>query len=183
MGDGTSSLRALIAADERVRFKARALSGGDALYGGIAPDQLDAIPAKGAVVRLALIGSLRIGGIYRNGDRHITERLTEVVDHIARAIPEFHYGRFDVRFRSIEDLERGDFRIIEVNGAGAEAINIWDPAATLRQIYAELFRHQEILFQIGALNRARGYEPISVSALLRLAYRQNDLVRRYPVST
>ena len=43
-------------------------------------------------------------------------------------MPEFHYGRFDLRFESIEALMRGEsFSIVEIIGIGGEAIDCWDP--------------------------------------------------------
>ena len=45
-----------------------------------------------------------------------------------RSIPDFHFGRIDLRFASIAALRKGeDFRIIEINGVGSEATHIWDP--------------------------------------------------------
>jgi membrane protein DedA with SNARE-associated domain len=175
IGDGVSSLRELIAADTRCRFKRQN-------YDALSAQTLAEVPQRGAIVRLAVVGSLRVGGIYRNGDRHVTPALRDAVERIADGLPEFHYGRFDVRFRSIADLERGDFKVIEVNGAGAEAINIWDPAMPLREAYDELFRHQKLLFEIGALNRKRGFAPLPLTTVLQLARRQNALIRRYPSS-
>ena len=55
-------------------------------------------------------------------------------------MPEFYFGRFDIRFKSIDALCRGEgFQILEVNGASAEAIHIWDPEQTVRETYRVLF--------------------------------------------
>src|SRR3546814_11492466 len=71
-------------------------------------------------------------------------------------MPEFYFGRFDVRFRSVEALGRGeDFQILEVNGASAEAIHIWDPEHTVRETYRVLFEQFRLLSEIGAGNRDR----------------------------
>jgi len=43
-------------------------------------------------------------------------------DEISRAIPDFFFGRYDVRYASPEALRNGEsFCIVEINGAGAEA--------------------------------------------------------------
>jgi hypothetical protein len=56
--------------------------------------------------------------LYRDGSAHITYALTERLDQIAKSMPEFHYGRFDLRFRTIDALMQGeDFLIVEINGA------------------------------------------------------------------
>src|SRR3546814_7105802 len=78
-------------------------------------------------------------------------------------MPEFYFGRFDVRFRSVEALGRGeDFQILEVNGASAEAIHIWDPEQTVRETYRVLFEQFRLLYEIGAGHRDSGHRPISL---------------------
>ena len=76
---------------------------------------------------------------------------------IADSIPEFYFGRFDLRFESIEKLQRGEgFKLVEINGAGGEATHIWDRKTTLRQAYATLFEQNRLLFEIGALQNIVG---------------------------
>jgi hypothetical protein len=53
--------------------------------------------------------------------------MTEAFEEIARDLPEFYFGRFDVRFPDIESLRRGeDVTVVEINGAGSEGTHIWD---------------------------------------------------------
>jgi hypothetical protein len=41
------------------------------------------------------------------------------------AMPEFHFGHFDVRFEDFAEVQRGaGFTILEVHGAGAESTHI-----------------------------------------------------------
>ena len=183
VGDGSSTVRELIQGDERASWKAGLHLGCHKTHGGVPPETLDRIPGTGDVVRLSFIGSIRVGGLYRSADEHITPALTERFDAIARAMPEFHYGRFDIRFASLERLRQGEhFRIIEINGAGSEPISAWDPEMTLRQVYEKLLIQQRLLFEIGAQNRARGWAPPSPLAMARAAWRQTRLIRRYPPS-
>ena len=86
------------------------------------------------------------------------EAMTRRFDEIARSIPEFWFGRFDVRFADFESLRGGEgFTIVECNGAGAEATHIWDGRTTLVQAYVALFRQYALLWRIGAANRRRGF--------------------------
>jgi len=183
-GNGTSTLRELILCDERANWKAETHLGSDPkhLGAGTAMD-LDRIPESGEVVRLAFIGSNRVGGLYRDAAQHITPMLARRIDEIAKDIPEFWFGRFDVRFESIEKLEQGEgLTIIEINGIGGESIDVWDPSMKLVDVYRRLFRQQSTLFAIGASNRARGFRPQSAWGFLRCALRQQWLIRRYPAS-
>lgn len=183
VGDGRSTLRELILADVRARFKARFYLGGLREHLGLTEAELASIPAAGEVERLAFIGSIRVGGLYRDGRKLITPELTARMDAIARSMGEFWFGRFDIRFESVERLRRGEgFAVIEINGAGAEAIHAWDPEMPVLSTYRELFRAQTLLFEIARRNRARGFKPIGLRALLAYQRRQQRLIKRYPPS-
>jgi hypothetical protein len=175
-GDGTRSVDALIAADPRARRLA-ASRWHDCSHDGAR------IPAVGEVVRLATIGSTRVGGLYLDGRALITPALTAAVDAVARDMPDFHFGRFDVRFESLDQLAAGrGFRIMEVNGAGSEAIEAWDPDTPLLRGFATIFAKQRLLFEIAATRRRAGARPLSLFALARLNLRQQRLIARYPAS-
>ena len=120
---------------------------------------------------------------FEDGARFITSALDGLFDTIAREVPGFFVGRFDVRFESIDRLEQGEgLTIIEINGIGGESIDVWDPSMPLGEVYRRLFRQQSTLFAIGAHNRARGFRPQSAGGFLRCALRQQWLIRRYPAS-
>jgi hypothetical protein len=176
VGDGVSTLLELIGTDGRA---ARVLSS-PAHACGL---DLQTVPALGREVRLSTIGSTRVGGLYRDGAALISAELTAAIDAIARDMGDFHFGRFDVRFRSARELSSGfGFTIMEVNGAGSEAIQAWDPDVDLFDGFRMIFAKQRLLFAIGAANRRRGVRPIGPLALVRLNWRQNRLIDRYPSS-
>ena len=175
-GDGVSSMAQLVAADPRAQ---RLLGRPDheCVYDG------RVVPPLGQVVRLATIGSTRVGGLYRDGGRWITPALTAAIDAIARDMPDFHFGRFDVRFASLAELGQGRaFKIMEVNGAGSEAIQAWDPDTPLRTAFRTIFAKQALLFAVSAANRRRGHRPIGLLRLAQLHGMQLQLLKRYPPS-
>lgn len=176
IGDGVHSVAQLISKDMRLRRIVR-----NKLH---EPDyQPQAIPALGEEVRLALIGSTRIGGLYCDGSDYISPELTFITDAIAKDMPEFYVGRFDVRYKSLDQLRQGKgFTIMEVNGAGSEAVHAWDPKYSIRQAYRIIFAKQRLLFDISAANRKRGYKPIGLFKLARLHFFQQSLIKRYPLS-
>jgi hypothetical protein len=175
-GDGHATLGALIRQDRRALRMLRSQA-------HACPLDLDSIPAAGQVVRLATIGSTRIGGLYQDGAALITDALTAAIDRIAREMPDFHFGRFDVRFDDVAELQAGrGFSIMEVNGAGSEAIQAWDPGTGLAAGLDMIFSKQRLLFEIGAANRKRGARPIGLRELMRLNTRQNRLIDLYPSS-
>jgi hypothetical protein len=184
VGDGEATVAQLILRDPRAGWKAPTYLGANRRHRGLTAEALDAVPAKGEVVRLTFIGSIRVGSLYRDAYEYITPALTARIDAIAKAMPEFYVGRFDIRFRSIEALQAGeDFAIFEINGAGSEVIHIWDPDMRILETYKILFRQQRLLFEIGALNRARGFVPMSFVQFVGNLHRQSRLIENYPRSS
>jgi hypothetical protein len=175
-GDGRRSISELVAADLRAGRLLR--SARHELQ-----ENLNRVPARGEIVRLATIGSTRVGGLYRDGAALMTPQLAEAIDAIALDMPEFHFGRFDVRFTSLQDLARGEgFTIMEVNGAGSEAIEAWDPETGVMAGFRTIFAKQRTLFAIGHAMRNRGVRPISLRRLTQLNRRQQRLIAAYPPS-
>jgi hypothetical protein len=176
VGDGQRSLRALIEADPRAGKLSH-------LYLKRHVARLDTVPTAGEAVRLAFAGSHSRGAIFRNGTHLVTPEMEARFDAIAQALPEFHFGRFDVRFDSFSDVQLGrGFTILEINGAGAESTHIWDRRTGLLQAWRDLMRQYRWLFEIGAANRARGFQPMRW-ADFRAAYRREKaLTPLYPAT-
>lgn len=171
-GDGTRSLRDLLALDER-------LGGRTALYESAG---LDRVPVAGTEVPLAAVWSYRMGGLYRDCSGEITPALEERIDAVATSMPCLHVARFDIRFASLRELQQGDFRIIEINGAGSEAIEFFDPRVPFFTAYRGILAKQAMVFALAARNRAAGFAPCGWRALLRAFRRQARLLDRYPAS-
>ena len=176
IGDGQRTLRELILADPRAGRLSH-------LYLQRHAARLDTVPVAGESIRLAFAGSHSRGAIFRNGTHLVTPAMHERFDALAQALPEFHFGRFDVRFERFGDVQRGrGFTIVEVNGAGAESTHIWDRNTGLRQAWRDLMRQYRWLFQIGAANRARGFVPMRCGEFLRAWRRECKLTPRYPAT-
>ncbi|HEY8683930.1 MAG TPA: hypothetical protein VIM06_12225 [Rhodanobacter sp.] len=176
VGDGVSTVAQLIEADARLSRAVHNPREHECRYD---PDE---VPACGDTVRLSLIGSTRVGGRYEDATAVASEELLAAIEVVARDMPQFHVGRFDVRYRNLQELRRGRFSIMEVNGAGSEAVHAWDPKYSVRQVYRMVFAKQRELFALGAANRARGHRPIGMLALARHHLHQQRLIRRYPPS-
>ncbi len=176
IGDGASTLRALIEADPRHRHLVH-------LYAPRLAARLHSIPSAGETVPLVFAGNHCKGSIFTDGAAHITPALTARIDAIARALPDFHFGRFDVRFATLPALRRGDdFSIIEINGVGAEATHIWDRSKTLADIWRDQLRHYAAAWTIAATLRRRGARPSGLRAMYRAWLRQRRLMAGYPLN-
>jgi hypothetical protein len=175
-GNGRSTLRELILADPRAGKLPH-------LYLRRHTTRLDEVPAAGESIRLAFAGSHSRGAIFRNGTHLVTPQMESRFDAIAQALPEFHFGRFDVRFEDFAAVQRGEgFTILEINGAGAESTHIWDRRTGLLRAWRDLMRQYRWLFEIGAANRARGFKPMRLAEFMRDYRREKLLTPRYPAT-
>jgi hypothetical protein len=176
IGDGRRTLRELIEADPRAGRLSH-------LYLHRHQSRLDTVPAAGEPIRLAFAGSHSRGAIFRNGTHLVTPEMEARFDELAKRLPEFHFGRFDVRFERFEDVQQGrGFTIVEANGAGAESTHIWDRRTTLTQAWRDLMRQYRWLFEIGHANRARGFKPMGFKAFLQSYRREKFLTPQYPAT-
>jgi hypothetical protein len=176
IGDGQRTLRALIEADPRAGKLAH-------LYLRRHLARLDTVPAAGEAIRLAFAGSHSRGAIFRDGSHLVTPEMEARFDAIAQALPEFHFGRFDVRFDRFGDVQMGQgFTILEINGAGAESTHIWDRRTGLVKAWRDLMRQYKWLFAIGAANRARGFRPMRWADFLAAYKREKALTPLYPAT-
>jgi hypothetical protein len=173
-GDGRRTLRQLILDDPRAGRVPH-------LYLQRHAERLGCVPAAGDAVRLAFAGSHSRGAIFRDGSHLVTPAMEERFDAIARSLPEFHFGRFDVRFADFAQVQAGEaFTIVEVNGAGAESTHIWDRKTGLLKAWRDLMRQYRWLFQIGRANRDRGFKPLTLSEFRRWYRREKELTPLYP---
>ena len=160
-GDGRRTFRELIQADRRASCIADA-------YLRASRRDPESVPLAGESCTLVEIGSHCRGAIFLDAREHRTAALEAEAGRISHAFPGFHFGRFDVRAESVEDLRAGRFRVIELNGVAAEAAHIYDPAVSIWSAYRSLFEQWRIAFAIGAANRARGVKPMKLAELVRL---------------
>jgi membrane protein DedA with SNARE-associated domain len=161
IGDGSSTIAELVLRDERAVCLAD-------LYLGRLKRSSDDVPVAGELVSLAELGSHCRGAVFLDGAKLETAALRSAVDAIARKLSGFHFGRFDVRSESIEDLQNGRFEVLELNGVSAEPTHIYDPSVTLVQAYQALFRQWRIAFEIGARNRNLGHQPMLMRDFIAL---------------
>ena len=174
VGDGRRSLAELVRADPRYRYQ----------VGLLLPhlgDRANTVPATGERVRLVFVGNHCKGSVFENGAREATAALSNAVGRFAATLPEFHFGRIDVRFESPGALRRGTgFTVIEVNGAGSEATHIWDPTTRLVDAMRAQLWHFGAAWRIGAANRRRGYRATGLPDLFRSWRMQRRLMASYP---
>ncbi|NVK09242.1 MAG: hypothetical protein HWD89_09315 [Tenacibaculum sp.] len=146
-GDGTSTLKELILADERAKLYIE-------LFSKIHQDKLTEIPIKNKVIKLTAIGNHSKGTQFINGNHLISDKLTTTFDKLSKSIPGWYYGRIDLKYNTFEELEKGiDFKILEINGIIAEPTHIYDSQNyTYLKALKAIRTHWKSLFTIAITN-------------------------------
>lgn len=120
-------------------------------------ENLNRVPADGEEVLLSEIGNHARGSKFLDRSDWIDEELTTLIDRLSKEIKGFYFGRFDIRYSSLEELKKGEkFMIIELNGAGAEPTHMYDPKHSVFFAIREIIRHWNILSKISKMNHDRG---------------------------
>ena len=159
-GDGRRSVDDLVLDDMRLRCQHR-------VFARRLGAAMDRVPAPGEKVVLEERGNHCHGCEFVDASHLETPALTAAIEEVSRSIDGFHFGRFDIRGTTIDDILAGRFKVIELNGVSSEATNIYDPRNSLFSAYRTLFRQWNLAYRIGVANRARGAQPTRLFPLLR----------------
>lgn len=161
-GDGIRTVRELAMAKPRAWLQIERL---EANY----TDEMSRVPEKDEVVRLGIVGNHSKGTLFINGTPKADERLARVFDEVTSEMKDFYYGRFDIKCAGLEALGQGkDFKIIELNGIGAEPTHIYDQSSMsyLGALWT-IVRHWTLVARISYSNRKNGARYISAGKMLR----------------
>lgn len=161
-GDGKRSVEELILADDRAVCMAP-------LHLKKHEKSLFDVPAQDEKIKLVDVGTHCRGAMFLDGAFIKTPALESRLDEISKSYSGFYFGRYDIRTPSIEAIQNGDgFKIVELNGVTSEATHIYDPKNSLLYGYRVLMNQWRMAFEIGALNRERGIQPVPVRHLVSL---------------
>jgi hypothetical protein len=151
LGDGFSTAEELIKSNPRFELQLKVLK---KEYGN---KLLEIIP-KGEKRNLVPYGNHARGAKFIDGSHWNSPKLTATINEICLQIPGFYFGRLDVMYNSLLELERGlNFAIVELNGAGSEPTHIYDPSHSLFFAWKELARHIMYMFEISVENHKKGF--------------------------
>lgn len=170
VGDGKQTLLQMILGNPRTRLSYK-------VHIKRFAQRLNEIPAKGEEVQIVLIGNHMLGTTFYNRNHRITQKLELAFDKVAKQIPDFYVGRFDVKANSIEAMETGDFKIIEVNGVNSEPCHIFHPDRSLFLAWRDLFKHWKRIADISIENHKNGFDYASFTEIKLAIKRHNQEVR------
>ncbi len=130
------------------------------------PAYLDRILIKGKILLLEPIGNHCRGTKFVNAEKEIDGQLKSTFEELVLSLPNFYFGRFDVKAKSLEALKKGDFKVMEVNGISAEPGHIYDPECSTEKAYKDIFWHWQKMAEIAVKNRKQGCQKESLTRTL-----------------
>ena len=108
-------------------------------------------------MNLVPYGNHARGAKFIDGSHWITPKLNATINELCLQIKGFYFGRLDIMYHSLEDLENGEnYAIVELNGAGSEPTHIYDPKHSLFFAWKELIRHIRYMYEISVANNKNG---------------------------
>jgi hypothetical protein len=161
-GDGKTTLWELLKKDKRFVLQLGTLL---KEYGA----EMNEVLKAGEKKLLVPYGNHARGAKFLDYSHLIDEELSNTIDKICQQVPEFYYGRIDLRYNSWEELKKGkNISIIELNGAGSEPTHMYDPKHSLVFAWKEIIRHWILLWQISHANHKRGYPYMKLKEGIKL---------------
>lgn len=169
-GDGVSNLKQLILASDRAKLQWSNLR---VTY----CQRLHEIIAEEEKLVLVPMGNHSRGARFINCNALINETLSRAIDGIAKKVPGFYFGRFDLRCASLDDLYQGKVKILELNGCGAEPGHMYDSGFSLWQALKLPVRYWSYIYAIARTNKKCGVKYVSHRAALRYYRRYRSAVQ------
>ncbi|MGL6266880.1 MAG: hypothetical protein ACRC2O_03100, partial [Chitinophagaceae bacterium] len=154
-GDGKCTVKELLQSNSRGTIYLQSLSKNSR-------NELNMVPDNGKEIIVSPYGNHARGSKFLDDSHLADQALTDQLDRIADKIPEFYFGRLDIRFKDWESFKKGEqFSLIEVNGAGAEPTHMYDPKHSIFFAWKEITRHWRIMNKISRMNHKRGVPYLS----------------------
>lgn len=146
IGDGKHTIEELIVADKRAKNYLNLIKDNPSF-------QLENIIKEGEKIQLSDIGNHCKGTQFINGNHLISRKLEETITTLNKQVDGWFYGRIDIKYNDFEDLEKGNFKILELNGILAEPTHIYDTSKTnYLQALKEMRVHWKQLYKIARIN-------------------------------
>ncbi len=149
IGNGQSTIEELIIQNDRYFLQLDQLRNN---YG----KTLENILPKNDLLTLVPYGNHARGAKFIDLTHLADAQLNNTINSICNKIPQFYFGRMDIKYNDWNELKEGKhFSIIELNGAGSDPTHIYDPKHSIFFAWKEIIKHLNILFRISRINKER----------------------------
>lgn len=109
---------------------------------------LNKVLEVGQLYVLDHVGNYSRGSNFENLNSRIDPELTTTINEFYRMVNGMNFCRMDVKANSLEDLKKGNFKLLEINGAKSEPLHIYDPNLGFSHIVKSIHQHWTILFKV-----------------------------------
>lgn len=160
-GDGKSTFEELVYHHPRAKY----------YYNQFQKEYVDkwtSILSDGEKFQLNYIGNHCRGSTFYDVSDIITPQLEKIIDNISQKVNGFYFGRYDIKAKTVEDMEQWNFKIIELNGMGSLPTHIYDPKHSVRNAYKTIFHHRNIAYRISKENKKIGHTCVSIKEIRRI---------------
>lgn len=162
VGDGESTILQLIEKSERAKLQLPLLKD---KWGG----KLNTVLELDKAFLLQPIGNHCLGTKFLSANDIIDDKLVKVFDQISNGIDGFHYGRFDLKVKSFDALEKGEgILIMELNGVTSEPGHIYDPKLNIFKAYRDTIVSLNKLSKVCFENKSLGFKETSSKDFVKL---------------
>lgn len=105
------------------------------------------------------IGNKSFGTCFQNVNHLVNQMLIDLFESISRQVPNFYFGRYDIKIESMERFYKGEgFKILELNGANSQPIHMFDKSLSALQTYRILWNNWKSIYLISKENNRKGIQ-------------------------
>jgi hypothetical protein len=152
LGNGKETIKKILDKNPRFRLQINRLEQESKL-------NFEEVLPKGEKLLIEPIGNHCLGTKFINANHLIDQRLTNVFSSISDQIPDFHYGRFDFKYDTMEALYKGEhIKIIELNGVSSDPAHIFDQKTGFFNSLVNVCEHLKIMYDISQYNLKKGFK-------------------------
>lgn len=160
IGDGRSTVEELVLAEDRAFLHYEKIKKN---LGG----RFSHVLPAGERLLLELIGNHCRGTKFLNRNDQIDDAIRKVMVMLLDSMPGVHYGRFDMKVSSWDELRQGKgIRVLEFNGSSSDPAHIYDPGYSLLKAYKDIFYHWGVMARIARHNRKAGKDRLTLKKTL-----------------
>ena len=167
VGNGTDNFGTLVQQNSRIKHRIKTI---ETRF----EKQWNSIPEKGAKIMLEPIGNHNKGTMFLDARSLISKDMLNWIESCAKKIPNFDYGRFDVKLENknaFASTNQNDVKVMEVNGVNSEPCHIYDPDYSLLQAYKDIFYHMRIIYDLSKKKSASRPSKNKLIPFLKTGYK------------
>ncbi|MEE9373037.1 MAG: hypothetical protein V3V00_08290 [Saprospiraceae bacterium] len=110
--------------------------------------KLDLIIPKGQKEIIDHVGNISRGSKFYSMNEEIDDAMIESSRQLFSYLDGINFGRVDLKANSVEDVKKGNFKVIEINGAKSEPLHMYEPSMPWNKVWKIISDHWVILNSI-----------------------------------